>query len=135
MNVEPVAESTSELKAPNSKLPKQGIAEGVVNSIPESWSIEQVAQWLSSIHLEKHIEKFRENEINGSLLMSDGLDDILLKELIPPLKYRIIFNNERKKLRSRQQQKSTISTANTNDIRVTLKSTNTSKMVKDRSLS
>ncbi|CAF1369067.1 unnamed protein product [Rotaria sordida] len=26
MNVEPVAESTSELKAPNSELPKQGIA-------------------------------------------------------------------------------------------------------------
>ncbi|CAF3896022.1 unnamed protein product [Rotaria sordida] len=142
-NTEPVAESTSELEAPNSELSKQGIAsdEDVVNSIPESWSIEQVAQWLSSINLEEHIEKFRvfknkviilpivlENEIDGSLLMSDGLDDTLLKELIPPLKYRIIFNNERKKLRSRQQQKSTISTANTIDIHVKLKSTDTSKM-------
>ena len=39
-----------------------------------------------------------ENEIDGSLLMSDGLDDTLLKELVPPLKYRIIFNSERKKL-------------------------------------
>jgi hypothetical protein len=40
-----------------------------------------------------------ENEIDGSLLMSDGLDDTILKELISPLKYRIIFNSERKKLR------------------------------------
>jgi hypothetical protein len=30
-----------------------------VDSIPESWSIEQVTQWLSSIHLEKYIEKFK----------------------------------------------------------------------------
>ncbi len=40
-----------------------------------------------------------ENEIDGLLLMSDGLDDTILKELIPSLKYRIIFNGERKKLR------------------------------------
>jgi hypothetical protein len=40
-----------------------------------------------------------ENEIDGSLLMSDGLDDTILKELIPPLKDRINFNSERKKLR------------------------------------
>ena len=39
------------------------------------------------------------NEIDGSLLISAGLDDALLKELIPPLKQRIIFKTELLKLK------------------------------------
>ena len=42
---------------------------------------------------------FLENEIDGTLLISDGLDDTLLKELIPQLKHRITFNDRRKKLK------------------------------------
>jgi len=40
-----------------------------------------------------------ENEIDGSLLLNDGFDDSMMKELIPNLKSRILFNNERKKLK------------------------------------
>jgi len=31
--------------------------ESVVGTKAESWSIEQVAEWLSSIHLQKYIDK------------------------------------------------------------------------------
>ncbi len=94
---------------------------------------------------------FLDNDINGSLLMSDGLDDATVKEFIPKLKHRILFNSERMKLRwifahlqnscryilikelffrSKQQQKSTVSTVDTNDIDVTSKSIRLSDMVK-----
>ncbi len=40
-----------------------------------------------------------ENEVDGSLLLNDGFDDSMIKELIPNLKHRVLFNNERKKLK------------------------------------
>jgi hypothetical protein len=40
-----------------------------------------------------------ENEIDGSLLMSDGFDDATLKELIPKMPFRIRLRDERTKLK------------------------------------
>ncbi len=45
------------------------------------------------------VPMFLEAEIDGSLLMNDGLDDAALKDLIPKLKHRIIFNDNRMKLK------------------------------------
>ncbi len=40
-----------------------------------------------------------ENDVDGSLLLDDGFDDSMVKDLIPNLKHRVLFNNERKKLK------------------------------------
>ncbi|CAF4002264.1 unnamed protein product [Rotaria sordida] len=104
------------------KLSDRNIKEVMMSSAPESWSIEQVAQWLESINMTAFIENFKQNEIDGSLLISDGLDDTLLKELIPQLKHRITFKTECMKLKSGQHRKSTMSVADTGDIRARLQS-------------
>ncbi|CAF2086914.1 unnamed protein product [Rotaria magnacalcarata] len=128
MDTEQATKSTSELDASKTGLSQQCI-EGVMNfmnSAPELWSIEEVSEWLSSIGLEEVTEKFRQNAIDGSLLMSDGLDAATLKELISVLKLRIVFNSERMKLKSSIKQSSATSTSNTNDIHVTIKPISTS---------
>ncbi|CAF1137243.1 unnamed protein product [Adineta steineri] len=100
-----------------------------IHSTPESWPIENVIQWLESIGLGEVIKNFKDNDIDGSLLMSDGLDDTVLKELITQLKYRILFKIELAKLKSKSQQKSIISTTDSNVTCITLKSTDTSEML------
>jgi len=40
------------------------------------WSKSDVAEWLSSIELDKCRDVFRENEINGEVLMELGIDDL-----------------------------------------------------------
>jgi hypothetical protein len=54
---------------------------------------------LISLKTETVLLMFLDEEIDGSLLMSDGFDDTLLKDLIPKVKQRIIFNDERMKLK------------------------------------
>ncbi len=83
---------------------------------PTKWSVLDVVAWLRSCNLDQlstvfqgqhrflfklYISAFSipENEIDGSLLINDGLDDAMIKELIPNLKHRILFNSGRKKLR------------------------------------
>ncbi|CAF1192612.1 unnamed protein product, partial [Didymodactylos carnosus] len=59
------------------------------------------------------------NEIDGFLLLNDGLDLEMLKELMPPMKYRIIFNNERNKLKVIKQPESidlNLRTADASDV-------------------
>ncbi|CAF5015121.1 unnamed protein product, partial [Rotaria sp. Silwood1] len=61
MDTEPSTELTSKLDVSGSALSVQhnkGNNDGDVKSTPESWSIEQVAQWLSSIGLEGVTEQF-----------------------------------------------------------------------------
>ncbi|CAF5045473.1 unnamed protein product, partial [Rotaria sp. Silwood1] len=64
MDTEPSTELTSKLDVSGSALSVQhnkGNNDGDVKSTPESWSIEQVAQWLSSIGLEGVTEQFMKN--------------------------------------------------------------------------
>ncbi|CAF1050639.1 unnamed protein product [Rotaria sordida] len=56
-NTEPTTKSSSELDASKSELSNRS-AEGVLIITPETWSIEQVAQWLSSIGLKEVTEQF-----------------------------------------------------------------------------
>lgn len=86
------------------------------SSDPSAWTTSDVAAWLRRCNLEQFVKSFEgqllldrkefysivfilENEIDGSLLLNDGFDDSMMKELIPNLKSRILFNNERKKLK------------------------------------
>lgn len=85
------------------------------SSDPSAWTTSDVAAWLRRCNLEQLVKPFEgllilgrkefsivfilENEIDGSLLLNDGFDDSMMKELIPNLKSRILFNNERKKLK------------------------------------
>ncbi|CAF1545137.1 unnamed protein product, partial [Rotaria sordida] len=85
--IDKLSSNTNFFNTPDPKLPDQNIKEVMMSSSPESWSIEQVAQWLESINMTAFIENFKQNEIDGSLLISDGLDDTLLKELIGELEY------------------------------------------------
>ncbi|CAF1461932.1 unnamed protein product [Adineta steineri] len=98
-----------------------------MHTTPKSWSVEEVVQWLESIGLGELIKKFKEEEIDGPLLMSDGLNDKVLERLIPKIKYQIIFNSELAELKSKYQEKSTISTTDNNAICTTLRSTVTSE--------
>ncbi|CAF1553810.1 unnamed protein product, partial [Didymodactylos carnosus] len=58
---------------------------------PWIWSIEQVIGWLQQNNFQAYIDKFRDEKIDGATLLSDGLDDSILKELMPPVKQRVLF--------------------------------------------
>lgn len=90
-------------------------ASAVSSNDPTCWSLEDVGNWLRHINLAQYVQKFHgqlnfeneenllydwilENEIDGSILMSDGLDDSAVKDLISSIKHRVTFNTERKKL-------------------------------------
>jgi hypothetical protein len=40
-----------------------------------------------------------ENEVDGSVLMDENLDESIIQELIPTIKQRLLFKKEREKLR------------------------------------
>ncbi|CAF1010662.1 unnamed protein product [Adineta ricciae] len=66
---------------------------------PSTWSTVDVVEWLRKCNLEQYASSFQENEVDGSLLLDDGFDDNIIKGLIPVLKHRVLFNNERKKIK------------------------------------
>ncbi|CAF1645584.1 unnamed protein product, partial [Adineta ricciae] len=106
------------------------------NIAPELWSIDQVSRWLSSVDLHEFSEAFRQNEIDGSLLLSDGLDDGILTKLIPQIKSQIRFNAERKKLRTKQQEQAlTNPKIGTDDIHIKLQSVAISDTVPTKEIS
>ncbi|CAF0854278.1 unnamed protein product [Adineta steineri] len=113
--LEPAAELTTELNTLTIGSPAQSTQDVVIHDTPESWVVEQVVDWLESVGLGEFIENFKDNEIDGSLLMSDGLDDTTLKQLVAKIKYQIMFKNELAKLKSKYQEKSIVSTTDSND--------------------
>ncbi|CAF1344861.1 unnamed protein product [Adineta steineri] len=72
--------------------------ESACSGDPSAWSTLDVIAWLQKCHLGQFATSFQENEVDGSVLMSDGFDDNMIKELIPSFKQRVVFNSERKKL-------------------------------------
>jgi len=47
----------------------------------EEWSVKEVCFWLSKIHLDKYIKPFRDQIIDGSILLRDLDDAMLVNEL------------------------------------------------------
>ncbi|XP_065677686.1 uncharacterized protein LOC105847735 [Hydra vulgaris] len=69
-----------------------GIAVNILPEQPETWSSLDVTQWLINCNLESYVEKFKEEDIDGTVLLD--IDDYTLKELIPIIKLRITFKKE-----------------------------------------
>merc|ERR1712087_989622 len=47
----------------------------------EEWSVKEVCFWLNRIHLDKYIKPFRDQIIDGSILLRDLDDQMLVNEL------------------------------------------------------
>nr|XP_047128123.1 uncharacterized protein LOC124808949 isoform X2 [Hydra vulgaris] len=58
----------------------------------KQWDLLDCCSWLDSIGLTNYIDAFKGEDIDGSVI--NEIDDFMLKELIPPIKDRIIFKKE-----------------------------------------
>ncbi|XP_047136099.1 uncharacterized protein LOC105849459 isoform X3 [Hydra vulgaris] len=58
----------------------------------KQWDLLDCCSWLDSIGLTNYIDAFKGEDIDGSII--NEIDDFMLKELIPPIKDRIIFKKE-----------------------------------------
>ena len=68
---------------------------------PTQWTVEDVTKWLSDVSLQAFTENFRRHEIDGSVLIdeTDGVNDEIIRQLIPPIGAQLKFRKMLRALR------------------------------------
>jgi hypothetical protein len=68
---------------------------------PVNWTVDDVTKWLGDISLQQYSDNFRKHNIDGSVLIDeiDGIDNEIIKQLIPPIGTQLKFRKALRILR------------------------------------
>lgn len=68
---------------------------------PSQWTVEDVVKWLGDVSLHAFGDNFRRHEIDGSVLIdeTDGVNDDVIRQLIPPIGAQLKFRRMLRALR------------------------------------
>jgi hypothetical protein len=69
---------------------------------PGEWTVDDVIKWLHGLSLQAFTDNFRKNEIDGSVLIdeTDGINDDIIRQLIPPIGIQLKFRKALRVLRT-----------------------------------